>query len=371
MTGIAISYRREDTGWITGRIFDRLKSHYDGGISDEDKKSIVFLDYDSTPLGADFREYIRGVFDNCDILLAIIGPHWIGDEGRGSPRIMRDDDWVRIEIDTALKKNIPVVPILIDRTPMPSKESLPEDIQNLVYRQAAIIDSQIDFNSHMERLIRQIDRTQNLQPTAINAVSRDTRMTRLQQSKSQPFHYNFQAILPYLIATVICGAAIASWVYFHPTSKGTPELKYTVYSSPDLGVTVVFPNNIFSMDTTERAQRKLSLRDGEGRQIILISRTPLPAHRDIKTGRQEEVNELTKMGYTLTYIAPEKENNWSNWYVVSGVKRGTEFYFRRWYSEDSVVSMEFMYPKEQAPFFDNIISTMVHEFAFTPTTLKT
>jgi hypothetical protein len=83
------------------------------------------------------------------------------------------------------------------------------------------------------------------------------------------------------------------------------------------------------------------------------------------------VNELTKMGYTLTYIAPERENNWSNWYVISGLKRGTEFYFRRWYSEDSVVSIEFMYPKEQAPCFDNIITKMVHEFAFTPTIPKT
>jgi hypothetical protein len=138
MAGIAISYRREDTGWITGRIFDRLKNHYENPENNRgEEKPVVFLDYDSTPVGVDFRKYIKGVFDDCDILLAIIGPHWMGDDVTGKSRIIRDDDWVHIEIDTALKKTIPVVPILIDRTPMPTKEALPEDIRDLVSHTSA------------------------------------------------------------------------------------------------------------------------------------------------------------------------------------------------------------------------------------------
>jgi hypothetical protein len=79
MAGIAISYRREDTGWITGRIFDRLKNHYENPANaDSKEKSVVFLDYDSTPVGVDFRNYIKGIFDNCDILVAVISPHWMG-----------------------------------------------------------------------------------------------------------------------------------------------------------------------------------------------------------------------------------------------------------------------------------------------------
>jgi hypothetical protein len=89
MAGIAISYRREDTGWITGRIFDRLKYHYENPANaDSKEKSVVFLDYDSTPVGVDFRNYIKGIFDNCDILLAVIGPHWMGDDGTGKPRLI-------------------------------------------------------------------------------------------------------------------------------------------------------------------------------------------------------------------------------------------------------------------------------------------
>jgi len=76
MAGIAISYRREDTAWITGRMFDRLKYHYEQAENKETgEKPVVFLDYDSTPVGLDFREYIKGVVDHADILLALANVH--------------------------------------------------------------------------------------------------------------------------------------------------------------------------------------------------------------------------------------------------------------------------------------------------------
>jgi hypothetical protein len=116
------------------------------------------MDYDSTPVGVDFRKHIKRVLDECSILLAVIGPRWIGDDGKGQPRIMEESDWVRVEIEVALANHIPVVPVLIDRTPMPTVDMLPEGIRDLVYRQAAVIDTQLDFNSHIDRLIREIDR---------------------------------------------------------------------------------------------------------------------------------------------------------------------------------------------------------------------
>lgn len=158
MAGIAISYRRDDTGWITGRIFDRLKNHYEKPAANENEGTVVFLDYDSIPVGVDFREYIQEILDKRDVLIAVIGPHWVGKDGTQKPRIGRDDDWVRIEIETALKKNIPVIPLLIDRTPMPNKGDLPGELHGLIYRQAATIDTGIDFNSNMARLNHQIDR---------------------------------------------------------------------------------------------------------------------------------------------------------------------------------------------------------------------
>jgi hypothetical protein len=96
----------------------------------------------------------------------------------------------------------------------------------------------------------------------------------------------------------------------------------------------------------------------------------MPEQRDPKIGRQNEIEELTRLKFNVTYIAPKKDSDWKNWYVISGVNSGTEFYFRRWYCEDSIVSIEFRYPKELAPLLDKLIPTMTHEFAFSNATPK-
>ena len=348
MAGIAISYRREDTGWITGRIFDRLKIHYEKSADIKNKsESIIFMDYDSMPIGVDFRNHIRGVLDRCDVVLAIIGPNWAGGNA-DAPRISRDDDWVRIEIETALKKEIPVIPVLIDRTPMPRADTLPKEIQNLVYRHAATVDSQIDFNSHMERLIRRID---GLTPASV--VVGPWRWLR------------FGAKSAYAFGLIALCALIAVLVFIFLGQRKPADPVYAgVYNSPELGVTVVFPNNILTLDNTERQRSQLTLRDGDGQPVVKVLKAPLPQIKDPKIGRQSEIDALTRMNFVVTYLAPEKDKNWSNWYVISGVNHGTEFYFRRWYCDDGVVSMEFTYPKERAPLFDPLIQPMTSQLVF-------
>ena len=345
MAGIAISYRREDTGWITGRIFDRLKIHYEKSAGVKNKSEpTIFMDYDSMPIGVDFRSHIRGVLDRCDVVLAIIGPQWVGGDA-DSPRISRDDDWVRIEIETALKKEIPVIPVLIDRTPMPRAGTLPQEIQDLVYRHAATVDSQIDFNSHMERLIRRID---GLIPGSVVA--------------DPWWWWRFGAKYAYAFASVALCALIAVLASIYFSQRKPMEPVYAgIYNSTELGVTVVFPNNILTLDNTERQQGKLTLRDGDGQPVVKVLKAALPQNKDPQIGRQNEIDALTRMNFAVTYTAPEKDKNWSNWYVVSGVNHGTEFYFRRWYCDDGVVSMEFTYPKEHAPLFDPLIQPMTSQ----------
>ena len=67
---ITISYRRDDSGVITGRIFDRLAAHFG--------RDAVFRDIDDIPPGVDFRKHISGILDDSDIVLAVVGPRWIG-----------------------------------------------------------------------------------------------------------------------------------------------------------------------------------------------------------------------------------------------------------------------------------------------------
>jgi hypothetical protein len=95
--------------------------------------------------------------------------------------------------------------------------------------------------------------------------------------------------------------------------------------------------------------------------VVTLRKTSLPANKDPKAGRQSEIDTLTGLGFVVTYMAPEKDKNWTNWYVLSGLNHGTEFYFRRWYCNDGVVSMEFTYPKDRAPLFDSLVQPMTSQ----------
>jgi hypothetical protein len=141
---IAISYRREDTAPITGRIYDRLQAIF--------SRDQVFIDLDSIPFGVDFRTHISESLNRCDTLLVVIGPHWLGMSPDGSRRIDDPTDFVRLEVAQALVRNIRVIPLLIDRTEMPSCSSLPEDLKSLAFRNALRVDSGADFHHHIDRL---------------------------------------------------------------------------------------------------------------------------------------------------------------------------------------------------------------------------
>jgi WD domain, G-beta repeat/TIR domain len=148
MLKIMISYRRSDSEAITGRIFDRLAGHYG--------KSCVFRDIDGIPLGVDFRYHIAKVLDESSVVLVVIGPRWIGRKGAQS-RLSDPADPVRIEVETALRKGVPVIPLLAGRVGIPKSEQLPESLRDITYRNGLRIDAGLDFDHHLDRLIQEID----------------------------------------------------------------------------------------------------------------------------------------------------------------------------------------------------------------------
>jgi uncharacterized protein (TIGR02594 family) len=149
MPRLSISYRRSDSEAITGRIFDRLIRHYG-------RKS-VFRDVDNVPVGVDFRSHIQDVLQKSDILLAVVGPNWRGARPEAPARIEEDNDQVRIEVETALKKGIPVIPVLVGRSEVPAPADLPESLKPFSYRNAVRVDTGQDFDHHVDRLIRETD----------------------------------------------------------------------------------------------------------------------------------------------------------------------------------------------------------------------
>ena len=127
MGAIFISYRRSDSQGEAGRLFDDLIRNFGA--------SAVFMDVVAIGAGQDFRKAIDDSLGNCGVLLAMMGPGWLkaADE-QGSRRLDSEADYVRLEIAAALRRDIPVVPVLVRGAKVPRVEQLPADLADLAYR---------------------------------------------------------------------------------------------------------------------------------------------------------------------------------------------------------------------------------------------
>jgi TIR domain len=134
LTGrIFISYRRQETAWPAGRLYDVLVEHFPA--------EQVFKDVDNIEPGEDFVERITAAVGSCDVLLALIGPQWLtmADEN-GQRRLDNAEDYVRLELETALTRKIRVIPILVDEARIPRANELPPTLAPLVRRNAVEIN---------------------------------------------------------------------------------------------------------------------------------------------------------------------------------------------------------------------------------------
>ncbi len=143
---IFISYRRDDAPGSTGRLYDRL--------ADSFPREALFMDVDAMVPGVDFVRELDEAVQDCDVLLAVIGRHWLDAAAPSGARRLDDpEDFVRIEVETALKQRIRVIPVLVDGAQMPAAEELPEPLKPLARRHAVEI-SHSRFASDADRLVR-------------------------------------------------------------------------------------------------------------------------------------------------------------------------------------------------------------------------
>jgi len=151
MPSIFLSYRREDTAGHAGRLFDRLREHYG--------HAHVFWDVSgSIEPGEPFDESIERAVGGCDALLAVIGNRWLTSAGPdGSRRLDDPDDFVRLEVGKALRRDVRVVPVLVHGAELPAADDLPEGLRALARRQAIeISDGRWDYD--VAQLIESLDR---------------------------------------------------------------------------------------------------------------------------------------------------------------------------------------------------------------------
>jgi hypothetical protein len=149
MPRIFISYRREETAYPAGWLFDRLEARYG--------EEQIFKDVDSIAPGEDFVERITTAVASCDVLLALIGDEWLTVADEGGRRLDNPKDFVRVEIEAALARKVRVVPVLVDGAAMPEAEQLPPSLAPLSRRQALELSPQrFDFDTN--RLLDALDK---------------------------------------------------------------------------------------------------------------------------------------------------------------------------------------------------------------------
>ena len=144
---VFLSYRRRDVGGYAGRLNDALVQRL--GAKN------VFQDVSAIATGRDFADVIQRALDDCDAALAVIGPGWSATTPEGTSRLQSADDYVRLELATALKHGLPVVPVLLGGAQLPPPEELPDDLRLLTRRQAVVLHDET-WHQDVDGLLRSL-----------------------------------------------------------------------------------------------------------------------------------------------------------------------------------------------------------------------
>jgi hypothetical protein len=199
---IFLSYRRDDDPGNTGRLFDRLQEAF--------KPGCLFMDVENVGPGLDFVRVLQEQVTQCDVLLVVIGKKWIAaSDATGARRLDNPEDFVRIEIESALKQNKRVVPVLVGEARMPCPKELPRSIRLLARRNAIRLTHE-RFHTDVQGLIEALQR-------AFKEVEAD-RQTQAKASRQKHQFVNLMIPtdrLPKVIAVVLCVALavgmISAW----------------------------------------------------------------------------------------------------------------------------------------------------------------
>ena len=193
MAGIFISYRRQESTKDARSLYERLRGEFG--------REGVFIDLEGLDYGVDFVESLGRQLEGCQVLLALIGPHWLtAKDARGRRRIDDENDFVRIEVRTALDRGIRVVPVLIDGAPMPVTEELPADLQRLVRLQALDLDFK-RFDQDVGRLVSVISKL-------LGKGSLPKPLMQPPPPPPPPGHWKTVAIVSVLVAAAVGGYAL-------------------------------------------------------------------------------------------------------------------------------------------------------------------
>jgi hypothetical protein len=146
---IFLNYRRDDTAGHAGRLYDALVQRFG--------EEQVFMDIDRIPLGVDFVKAVGDAVGSCDVLIAMIGRGWLNiQDSQGRPRLKNPEDYVRLELEAALSRGVPVIPARVQDAEMPSSDELPDGLAPFARRNGLPLRD-IGWREDVSRLMRALE----------------------------------------------------------------------------------------------------------------------------------------------------------------------------------------------------------------------
>lgn len=221
VAGIFLSYRRSDAEGQAGRLYDDLAEHFG--------QHTVFMDVAGIEAGRDFRRAIDQHVTSCGVLLALIGKEWVSAaDAKGQRRLDDPNDFVRLEVATALKRDIPVIPVLVRGAAMPQAAELPADCADLSYRNAVEL-THARWNSDVQVLIKALAPYVDARPANVAVAPPQTASAN---SNPPPTEYSPQksaGAKPWLIALpivlAVAGGALVAYRYDADDNKPQAPLQ--------------------------------------------------------------------------------------------------------------------------------------------------
>jgi hypothetical protein len=155
MSGIFISYRRDDSRHAAGRLGDDLAAVFG--------PARIFRDVESIDPGVDFEVALEQALKGCAVMLVVIGPRWLSITDKdGRRRLDQPGDWIRTEVARALARQVRLIPVMLEDTPLPDAALLPEDLRPLVRRQSLPL-SDARWRGDLQRLVETLERIPGLE----------------------------------------------------------------------------------------------------------------------------------------------------------------------------------------------------------------
>ena len=228
MRAIFISYRRDDSEGQAGRLYDDLSRTFGD--------SSVFMDVTAIEPGLDFRKVIDHNVASCGVLLAVIGPGWLdAKDESGQRRLDNPLDFVRLETASALKRDIPVVPVLVRGARMPRADQLPPDLGELAYRNGLEL-THARWDSDVEVLVKALhrhikDEAPAPEQTARPASAPPRSAAPANVPPAPPVKKQGILIAVGLVAAAAVAISLYAWMHRSPTTDAS-RIPLTVVTPP-------------------------------------------------------------------------------------------------------------------------------------------